>query len=83
MITTTKQQTIFEASYGNLKVMKFSTADEVEAEVEVIRTTFGFDKVEQDILLGLRSFDYTDLAAEQFSNIYDIAPGILIDILGN
>ena len=83
MITATKQQTIFEASYGNLKVMKFATADEVEAEVEQIRVTFGYDKVEQDMIDGIKAFDYNCNASDRFHEIYDIEPWFLMDILGN
>lgn len=83
MTSSTKQQLIFNLSFGNLKAIEFATADEVEAKVDAIRLNFGYDKVEQDIRLGLVAFDYSDLAADRFEQIYDIAPLALMNILGN
>lgn len=83
MTSTAKQQLIYEVSYGNLKALQFSTADEVQAKVEEIRADFGYDKVELDIRHGLRSFDYSDYAQDRFHEIYDIEPWYLMEILGN
>jgi len=78
MTTLDKQQQIFEITYGNLKVLEFSTADEVESKLDDIRSKM---KIKDPEIYG---FDlYSDYAQDRFQEIYDIAPWLLIDILGN
>jgi hypothetical protein len=78
MITATIEQTIFEITFGNLKVQEFSTADEVELKLDDIRSKM---KIKDPDIYG---FDlYADYTQDRFEEIYDIAPGLLMHLLGN
>jgi hypothetical protein len=77
-MTTATQQSIYEASMGNLKVLQFNDANEVLSKLDDIRSKI---KQKDPEIYGFSL--YCDPAQDRFEEVYDIAPYKLIELLNS